>query len=230
MIQFTAVSFSYGESSVLHDVDLHIPAGLTLLLGPNGCGKSTLLKIAAGVEKPDRGRVTVAGYDLWTQETESRRRLAYLPEQADLTPYATIREILTLVCRLRGVPAEAGLEALEMFGLGDHLQRTVRELSMGQRRRAVYAACFVGEPTVLLLDEPLEGMDLAIQERILQWIDERIAAGAALVVSSHFLPPLAGAAARAVTIRGGRVEQMQELPPQADRKLAVLEALAKGAP
>ena len=87
MIRFHQASFAYRDGEpVLSGVDLEIPAGLTLLLGPNGCGKSTLLKLAAGVEQPDAGRVEVDGKDLWVDEVEARRSLAYVPEQPDLTP------------------------------------------------------------------------------------------------------------------------------------------------
>ena len=129
---------------MLAGVDLEISPGLTLLLGPNGCGKSTLLKLAAGIERPDSGRVEIDGHDLWIDEVAARRGLAYVPEQPDLTPYATVREILDLVCRLRGEPARARREALERVGLGKLAHRSVRELSMGQRRRAVLAAALRG--------------------------------------------------------------------------------------
>ena len=106
MIRLRGVSFAYraGEP-VLDKVDLAIAAGLTLLLGPNGCGKSTLMRLIAGVERPDAGRVEIGALDLWTAEAAARKDLAYVPEQPDLTPYATVEEILRLVCRLRGEPS-----------------------------------------------------------------------------------------------------------------------------
>src|SRR6185312_150815 len=160
VIRFHSAAFSYGKDEpVLAGVDLEISSGLTLLLGPNGCGKSTLLKLAAGIERPDAGRVEIDGHDLWVDEAAARRGLAYVPEQPDLTPYATVREILDLVCRLRGAPREQGWEALEQVGLGKLAHRSVRELSMGQRRRAVLAAAFIGTPSHVLLDEPLEALD-----------------------------------------------------------------------
>jgi ABC-type multidrug transport system ATPase subunit len=213
---------------VLSSVSVEISAGLTLLLGPNGCGKSTLLKIAAGVERPDAGNVEVDGRDLWIDEAAARRTLAYVPEQPDLTPYATVREILGLVCRLRGEPRQAAEQALALVGLDRLAHRSVRELSMGQRRRAVLAAARIGTPAHLLLDEPLEAMDRGAREDILAWIRERLAAGATVVVVSHDIEPFAALAERAFTVREGRCLGAGELPREPGGRMSVLERLARG--
>jgi len=118
VIRFENVTFGYEKDvPVIDSADLELSSGLTLLLGPNGCGKSTLLKLASGVEKPDSGQITIEGCDLWKDEVAARRNLAYLPEQPDLTPYATLREIINLVCRLRGERLKTGEESLKFFGL-----------------------------------------------------------------------------------------------------------------
>jgi ABC-type multidrug transport system ATPase subunit len=229
VIRLSGVSFAYGPGeAVLGGLDVTLGPGLTLLLGRNGCGKSTLLKIAAGVEMPDAGRVEVDGHDLWAEEVVARRSLAYVPEQPDLTPYATVREILGLVCRLRGEPKTAGTEALSRVGLADLAHRSVRELSMGQRRRAVLAAAFVGRPGNVLLDEPLEAMDRGARDDILAWIDRLIAAGATVVAVSHDLDPFAGRAARALTVRDGRCLVFDPLPGEPAERRALLERLARG--
>lgn len=232
MIRFQSVAFSYREAEpVLSGVDLEIPAGLTLLLGRNGCGKSTLIKMAAGVERPDRGRVEVDGHDLWVDEEQARRTLAYVPEQPDLTPYATVREILGLVCRLRGEPGQAADTALTLVGLDNLAHRSVRELSMGQRRRAVLAAARIGTPSHLLLDEPLEAMDRGAREDILAWIGSRLDGGATVVVVSHDLAPFAARADRAITVKDGRCVDPGELPRGAEAteaRMALLERLARG--
>lgn len=229
MIRFEHASFSYRDGEpVLSEATLEIPAGLTLLLGPNGCGKSTLLKMAAGVERPDAGRVEVDGHDLWKEEEESRRSLAYVPEQPDLTPYATVREILGLVCRLRGEPQRAADEALSRVGLDGLAHRSVRELSMGQRRRAVLAAARIGTPRHLLLDEPLEAMDRAAREDILAWIDDHLAAGTTVVVVSHDLVPFAKKADRAFTVQDGRCIGPVTLPGDLEERMRTLEGLARG--
>jgi ABC-2 type transport system ATP-binding protein len=229
MIRFLNVSFAYEKKEkTLHSIDLEFHPGLTLLLGPNGCGKSTLLKLASGVEMPDSGSIFINDHDLWKKEVAARKGLAYLPEHPDLTPYATIGEILNLVCRLRGETLRQGKKALEFFGLQDLIHRTVRELSMGQRRQAVFAACLVGTPSEVLLDEPLEGMDRKIQKKILEWIKNKTGSGATVVVVSHTIEPFNQLASEAVTLQSGRAFQFEKLPPVFDKKRSFLEQLAEG--
>ena len=232
MIRFRGVSFSYEprQPPILAGVDLDLPAGLTLLVGPNGCGKSTLLKLAAGIDPPDAGHVEVNGHDLWQEEVAARASLAFVPEQPDLTPYATIAEVLALVCHLRGEPAAAAGDALAFVGLAPLSDRSVRQLSMGQRSKAVLAAALIGKPSCLLLDEPLEAMDRAARAAILAWLADRRAAGALLLVASHDLDPFLDLAARALTVRHGRCHLIDPLPADPAARAALLERLARGAP
>jgi ABC-2 type transport system ATP-binding protein len=229
MIEFSNVSFSYEQDeAILKQADFEIAPGLTLLLGPNGCGKSTLLRLAAGVEIPDDGRVSVGGFDLWKEEVAARKNIAYLPEHPDLTPYASIKEILNLVCRLRGERVERGQETLTFFGLRQVAHRNVRELSLGQRRRAVFAACLIGKPDCLLLDEPLEGMDIGAQRTILAWIARRLEEGACVVIVSHTVRLFLDNVSRALTVRNGLVRLFTDLPAEAAQRKTMLENLAQG--
>jgi ABC-2 type transport system ATP-binding protein len=229
VIELRDVSFGYTSSAeVLEEVSLVLERGLTLLLGPNGCGKSTLLKIAAGVERPHRGAVRVSGHDLWRDEVAARRELAYLPEHPDLTPYASVDDILALVCGLRGEPREEARAVLEWVGLQGLGGRTVRELSKGQRRRATLAAARIGRPGCLLLDEPLEGMDRPSRHRLLGWLEERLGEGALALVVTQEYERLAPLAARALTVREHRCELVAPLPPTGPGRDAVLERLARG--
>jgi len=230
VIRFEGVRFDYGrDRPALHETNLDLGTGLTLVLGPNGAGKSSLLKLAAGVERPRSGRVRVDGQDLWGDEAAARRLLAYVPEQPDLTPYATLGEVLRLVCVLRGEPVQAGTEALARAGLAAVGDRTVRELSMGQRRRALLAAAFVGNPPNLLLDEPLEGMDRVMQQLIVEWLEREVAAGATVLVATHEIGPFAPLAKRAVALVDGRAALWKPLPAVGTGRLQWLEALARGA-
>jgi len=226
---FESVTFGYEPGRpIIRNASFALSPGLTLLLGPNGCGKSTLLKLAAGVERPDAGRVIVDGADLWREEAKARRGLAYLPEFPDITPYAALRDVLRLVCRLRGEPIAAGERALETFGLADEAGRSVRELSSGQRKRALFAAAIVGRPPHILLDEPLDALDRQIADDVLAWIRRRIADGAALAIVSHAIEPFADLATRAITVREGLVEKHETLPRSPEDRFHLLDALARG--
>jgi ABC-type multidrug transport system ATPase subunit len=229
MIRFESVTFFYQKGEpVFEGLDLEIGSGLTLVLGVNGSGKSTLLKLAAGVESPDAGAVIVGGRDLWKDEIAARRGLAYLPEFPDLSPYATIGEICDFVCRLRGEPVVRGREALDVFGLGPYAHRSVRELSLGQKRRATFAAAWIGNPTHVLLDEPLGALDRKVREAALDWIFHLAARGAAVLIVSHEIDPFLDRAVRAVGLAGGRPTVVSPLPERREDRAAVLEGLARG--
>jgi ABC-type multidrug transport system ATPase subunit len=229
MIRFEGVCFSYRQGEpVLKNIDFNLGTGLTLVLGPNGSGKSTLLKIAAGIERPDHGKAEILGHDLWHDEIAARQKLAYISEQPDLTPYATIRDVVYLVCRLRSEPLQRGREVLERVGLWGVATRSIRQLSSGQRRRAVLAAAWIGSPRLAILDEPMESMDRAIREEILAWIDRLLSAGAAVVIATHEIEPFIDKAVRALVTIEGTCSQIEPLPPNAAARMACLEACSRG--
>jgi ABC-type multidrug transport system ATPase subunit len=226
---FENVTFGYEpQQSVIRNASFVLKPGLTLILGPNGCGKSTLLKLAAGVERPDQGCILVDGIDLWKKEAEARRGLAYLPEFADITPYATLRDVLLLVSRLRDEEKEAGDRALAIFGLAHESGRSVRELSSGQRKRALFAAAFVGQPEHILLDEPLDALDRRISDDVMAWIGDRTAAGATVAVVSHAIESFMDLATAALTVRDGLVEAHENLPTPPGERFRFLDSLARG--
>lgn len=229
MISLDDVAFGYriGEP-VIEGLSLQIPAGLTLIVGPNGAGKSTFLKLVAGIERPDRGTILVDGRDLWREEEAARGNLAYIPEQPDLTPYATILDVLRLVCRLRRQPSGAALEVLQRAGLRGLERRSIRELSMGQRRRAVLAAAWVGRPRVLILDEPLEAMDRAMRAEIVAWTQQALGGGATLLVATHELEPFSCLASRALAFSAGNCSASDPLPGDPRTRMELLESLSRG--
>jgi ABC-type multidrug transport system ATPase subunit len=228
-IDFRGVGFAYLRGDpVFSGLDLVVDAGLTLVLGPNGSGKSPLLKLAAGVEKPDAGTVLVNETDLWTREAEARRDLAYVPEQPDITPYASVDSVMRLVSRLRGARFEEGDEALRDLGLAEMKNRSIRQLSKGQRHRVLLAAARVGTPRTLMLDEPLDGVDRGARRGVLAWIDRVLGEGGLAVVVTHDVEPFAAASARAVAMDRGRATIVAGLPNEAGARLRLLEELARG--
>jgi ABC-2 type transport system ATP-binding protein len=187
-----------------------------------------LLRIVAGVERPDAGTVTIEGLDLWRHEVAARRPLAYVPEHPDLSPYASLLEILRLVCRLRGEPIGRATAALAEVGLAERAQASVRELSAGLRRRALLAAAYVGQPRVVLLDEPLESLDRGLQDQVLDWIADLVWRQAAVVVVSHQFDPFVAMAGAVVALREGRGIGPIELAPKVAARAGVIERLARG--
>jgi len=227
MIELRDIEFSYdGVRSALVVPALDVAAGLTMVVGRNGSGKSTLLRIAAGVERPRKGSVSIDGHDMWKEEVASRRSLAYIPEHPELTPYATIADVLQLVARLRGATYEDVANSLDRVGLLEVAWHTVRELSMGQRRRALFATALLGDPSVVILDEPLETMDRAMRDLIITWTRDQRAAGGTILLATHDLEPFAEDVDCVIAVHEGavRVVSSDELG-QSDRS-ARLEELA----
>ncbi len=220
VISLRGVRYAYAPGGAGLDCpELELGPGLTLVLGPNGAGKSTLLRLAAGIERPDAGVVAVAGHDLWRDEVAARAALAYVPEYPDFTPYATVEEVLLLVCRLRKRPPAEAEEALERTGLAELRRRSVRELSMGQRRRALLAAALVGDPRVVILDEPLESMDRATRELIVGWVGRLRADARCVLVATHETAPFARSADRLLLVEEGRTRLLDPVPPEERARL-----------
>jgi len=229
-VRLEGVRFAYapGAPAALTCDAITIDPGLTLVVGPNGAGKSTLLRVIAGVERPPAGRVWLLGCDVWRDEVAARARLAYVPEHPELAPYAAVGDVVRLAARLRGLADAAAHAALAEVGLDALAHRTVRELSMGQRRRALLAAAFVGEPLVVVLDEPLEAMDRPTRAAVVRWAAARRAAGAAVLVATHEVAPFAPLVDAVLVVAGGQVARATEPPADPGGRVGWLEGLAAG--
>ena len=212
-IQIEGVAFAYDDRArIFSNLNLEVASGVTLLSGENGAGKTTLLKLAAGVEKPDAGRVLVNGSDLWRREVAARSDLAFVPQEPDVTPFATIREVLRFVCRLRSQPPDEVDQVLADTNLQDSADLSIRELSRGQRRRVLLAAAWIGTPRTAILDEPLDAMDEHWRNRIHEWLETLREAGGLALVATHEAGSLAELADRFLVLRDGEVRELDALP------------------
>jgi ABC-2 type transport system ATP-binding protein len=192
LIELLDLSRSYGGRPAVRGISLSIPGGEVFgLLGPNGAGKSTTIKMLATLLRPSGGTARIAGHDLVTAANEVRRVIGYVPEGADLYDVLSGREFLDLTRDLHRLPpmeAEARRTPLvEAFELGGDLDRALGEYSKGMKQKLLLIAALQHDPRVLLLDEPLDGLDVPAQEFLKQLIRQRAAQGGAVVYSSHIL-------------------------------------------
>jgi ABC-type multidrug transport system ATPase subunit len=177
----------YGAVRALWEVSVAIPTGAaTLISGPNGAGKSTLLRILAGLTRPTRGSVGVLGGDPFgSDRAKLRARVGYVGQEAALYGELTLAENLAFVARIRGVDAERIVGVTGELGLEPMLERRVRTLSLGFRRRAGLAAVLLTEPELILLDEPWNGLDAEASEQLAKRLGAAHDAGATLLVAAH---------------------------------------------
>jgi ABC-2 type transport system ATP-binding protein len=192
LIELHDLARSYGDRPAVRGVSLSIAGGEIFgLLGPNGAGKSTTLKMLATLLLPSAGRGRVAGYDLVSEADSVRRHIGYVPEGAELYDVLTGEEFLDLVRDLHGLPEAVARDRraplLGAFDLGADLGRYIGEYSKGMKQKLLLIAALQHDPEVLLLDEPLDGLDVNAQEALKQILRERAAAGGAVVYSSHIL-------------------------------------------
>ena len=198
-----------GGRPVLADVSFTCGDGeVVVLRGENGAGKSTLLRVIAGIHPPDGGRVTLDGQPVRGPGGATLRALGYLPDAATALPELTVAELVDLVAALKGVAR--GGTAPDAWGLAELWQRRLSALSLGQRRRACLAAALVGDPWLLLLDEPTEGLDALGVEGLAQVLRARSAAGQATLVATHDARLEQTPGARVVWLHAGRMVENQE--------------------
>lgn len=176
------------------------------LVGPNGAGKTTTLRCLAGVIPPTRGRILIEGFDLLRDPVRAKGALAFLPDEPRLFDYLTVREHLNLIARLYNVAdwerkADLLLEELELTEKRDSLPP---ELSRGMKQKLSVACGFLHDPKLILLDEPLTGLDPLGIRRMKESLRRRAQGGAAIVLSSHLLPLVEELCHRILVIAGGK--------------------------
>lgn len=205
-IEFTGVSRWYGDTVALADVTFALEPGVTGLLGHNGAGKSTALKLCAGFTRPSTGAVRVLGADL-ARAPATYARIGIAHDREGVWPHMTARDTVAALARLRGVrdAGAAAMRALDEVGLADDADRAVGTFSHGMRQRVKLAQALAHDPEVLLLDEPLNGLDPAQRRHVVELVRRLGEEGRTVLVSSHVLHEVERMAPRVLVLVDGRL-------------------------
>jgi ABC-2 type transport system ATP-binding protein len=236
-VELAGVEKSFGRTRALAGVTLELAPGITGLLGPNGAGKTTLLRILATVLAPDEGHVRLLGLDPSDAEerTDIRRRLGYLPQEAGLHRGFTAFEFVDYVAILkemteRDIRHAEVRRVLDLVGLGDVRGRKIKALSGGMRRRVALAQALLGQPELLLLDEPTAGLDPEQRLRFRELVSA--APHQTVVISTHQTEDVAALCARVVVLDHGVARfdgTPRELAALAQGKVWLADERAPGA-
>lgn len=209
MIEVQQLTKRYGDLTAVSDISFSVASGQILgFLGPNGSGKTTTMRIITGFMPATSGTVKVAGFDIFEDSFEARKRIGYLPENPPLYNDMTVAAYLRFVARIKGMPKTAIPDALERVvsrcGLTKVTDRVTGHLSKGFRQRVGLAQAIIHNPEVLILDEPTVGLDPQQIIEIRSLIKE-LAGAHTVVLSTHILPEVAQVCEKVVIIRTGRV-------------------------
>ncbi len=210
-VRVERLSRRYGAVRALDGVDLTLDRGITGLLGPNGAGKTTLLTVLATVNEPDAGKVSVFGMDPQdtAERVEVRRRLGYLPQELGYHRHFTVAAFLDYVAILKEVidkrpRAEEVARVLAAAGLEQSAGKRIRTLSGGQRQRLGIAQALIGQPDLLILDEPTAGLDPSQRLRFRELLSD-LPGDPVIVLSTHQADDVAAICQRVVALLQGRV-------------------------
>ena len=202
------VSKWYGQVIGLNDVTLEVSPGITGLLGPNGAGKSTFMKLITGQLKPSKGTIRVLGEPIW-QNPALYYRIGFCPEQDAFYERMTGLEWVSALVRLNGVSEDSAMalarQAIEMVDLTDAAGKKIGAYSKGMRQRIKMAQALAHDPELLILDEPLAGMDPLARRRTIRMIKDWGRSGRSVIVSSHILHEIESMTSDILLINQGRI-------------------------
>ena len=219
MIEVQNLTKRYRDRVAVDHLNFSVAEGEILgFLGPNGAGKSTTMKILTGFLPPSEGVAKIAGFDVFEQPLEVKRRIGYLPETPPLYPEMTVVGYLKFVASLKGLPGRGIRAEVErvgtLTGLSDVMGRVIQNLSKGYKQRVGIAQALLGSPPVLILDEPTEGLD-PTQRAEVRALIKGLAGKHTVILSTHILPEVTMTCEKVLIINQGRVVAYDDL-----RKLA----------
>jgi ABC-2 type transport system ATP-binding protein len=209
MIEVSHLSKSYREIKAVQDVSFTVQKGeIVGFLGPNGAGKTTTMRMITGVVPASAGAAKVAGFDVFEQPMEVKKRIGYLPETPPLYTDMTVRAYLRFVAEIKGVPRKLRDQEVERVTLRTNCdgfaRRVIANLSKGQKQRVGLAQALIGDPEVLILDEPTVGLD---PKQIIEVRDliKSLAGKHTIILSTHILQEVVATCSRVIIIAGGKV-------------------------
>jgi len=215
MIEVTGLTKRYRDRIAVDDLTFGVPEGEILgFLGPNGAGKSTTMKILTGYLPATSGTVKVAGFDVFEEPYEVKRRIGYLPETPPLYPEMTVKAYLRFVASIKGVRRGQMAAELErvahIAGVGDVMERLIQNLSKGYRQRVGIAQAMLADPPVLILDEPTEGLDPG-QRAEMRSVIKGLAGKHTVILSTHILSEVTLTCEKVLILNQGRMVAFDEI-------------------
>lgn len=222
MVEFKNVQKKYGDKVAVKNLNLSIPKGeLFILVGPNGAGKSSTLKMLVGLLRINQGSITIGGHDIEKEPVKAKKVMSFVPDIPHVYDKLSPRELLRFIGKLYEMPAEKiqsyGDELLKFFSL-DHVQNAlIEEFSHGMKQKAILAAALIHEPEVLILDEPMVGLDPMSIKSFKDLLRKKSAEGMTIIFSTHTLSMAEELGQRIAMINKGELlalGSMQELRDQ----------------
>jgi len=215
VISASQLSKYYGNILGLSDVSLEIESGITGLLGPNGAGKSTFMKLATGQMKPNRGTVTIHGRRTWNAP-DLFRTIGFCPEPdafyEDMTGFEFVAGLLRFYGYSKKEIGERTARALDIVDLTKDKDRLIRGYSRGMRQRIKFAQAVAHDPEIIILDEPLSGLDPLGKRKLIKLIKGYKSEGRTVLVSSHVLPEIEALTSEIVLVHQGRILAQGDVP------------------
>jgi len=210
VVEFDSVTHYYGKLCALEDVSFRVPAGSIFgLIGPNGSGKSTTLNLMTTLLTPKSGSIRVGGLDVAENPSAVKARIGYAPEEVNVYQGLSPREFGVLSGALHGLSEAESAAAvdrlLETFRLDDRRDDLVGGLSKGMKRKSLLISALVHDPELLILDEPLDGLDVIAQQILKDVIVEHAAGGGTVIYSTHILEIVDGLCTHVMLLKGGKV-------------------------
>ena len=209
MLVITSVSKRFGDLTAVDALSLTVPAGsIHAFLGPNGAGKTTTIRMCVGLLRPDAGSISIGGHDAVSDGVAARQLLAYVPDEPYLYDRLTGREFLDFTARVYGLDRQTFARRLdevsERFSLREFLDQTAEGYSHGMRQRVVLAAALLHAPRLLIVDEPLVGLDPKHIRVVLDLLKEIARGGGSVLMSTHTMATVEGVADHVTVMDHGR--------------------------